>query len=71
MHTADSRRQPLKPTAERIAMTTADVRDRLARLGEPQMPERLATRVADAIAAESARRGFDRERPRRELVATR
>ena len=52
-------------------MTTADVRDRLARLGAPQMPERLARQVADAIAAESARRWFDRERGRRELVTTR
>lgn len=71
MHTADSRRQLPKPTAGRTAMTTADVRDRLARLGAPQMPERLARQVADAIAAESARRWFDRERARRELVTTR
>jgi hypothetical protein len=58
VHTAHSRYQVTKATTERTATTTADVRDRLARLGAPQMPDHLAAKVADAIAAESARRGF-------------
>jgi hypothetical protein len=52
-------------------MTTADVRDRLASLGSPQMPGQLAAKVADAIATESARRGFVTEPGRRKLVTSR
>jgi hypothetical protein len=52
-------------------MTAADVRDRLATLGSPRMPDHLAAKVTDAIAAESARRGFGTESARRELVTTR
>jgi hypothetical protein len=52
-------------------MTTTDVRDRLARLDEPDMPQHLAAKVTDAIAAESARRGFDTESTRRRLVSAR
>lgn len=80
MHTAYSRRQAPKATASRrrAQQATADrttpirseVRDRLAGLDSPQMPTRLAAKITDAIAAESARRGFDTKSSRR-LVTTR
>jgi len=38
------------------AMKSADVNDRVASLDGPEMPAHLAAKVADAIAAESARR---------------
>jgi hypothetical protein len=37
-------------------MTSADVTQQLASLAAPTMPAQLAAKVADAIAAESARR---------------
>jgi hypothetical protein len=52
-------------------MNTTDVRDRLATLDEPNMPQHLASKVTDAIAAESARRGFDTKSTRRRLVSAR
>ncbi|HSR86927.1 MAG TPA: hypothetical protein VLM11_22330 [Streptosporangiaceae bacterium] len=58
MQSAYSRHQAPKATAANTTLTTADVRDRLASLGAPAMPEHLAGKVADAISAESARRGL-------------
>jgi hypothetical protein len=58
VHTAYSRHQAPEATAARTAVTTTDVRNRLASLGAPTMPARLAAKVADAIAAESASRGL-------------
>jgi hypothetical protein len=52
-------------------MTTTDVRDRLASLNDPTMPNHLAAKVTDAIAAESARRGFDTKSTRGRLVTSR
>jgi hypothetical protein len=71
VHTAKTRRQLPKGTAKGTAKTTTEVRDRLARLDEPDMPQHLAAKVTDAIAAESARRGFDTESTRRRLVSAR
>ena len=71
MHTAYSRRQAREATTDRTAMTTSDVRDRLAAVGSPRMPDYLAAKVSDAIAAESARRGFGAESARQELLTAR
>jgi hypothetical protein len=67
VHTAHSLRQAPKATAKR---TTTDVKDRLASLGAPDMPEYLAAKVTDAIAAESARRGFDTKASRRRRLVS-
>jgi hypothetical protein len=68
VQTAHSRRQAPKAAAKR---TTNDVKDRLASLGAPDMPQYLAAKVTDAIAAESARRGFSTQSIRRRLVTSR
>lgn len=71
MHTAHSRRPVPKSTTKRTKSRTTDVRNRLASVDAPAMPDYLAAKVTDAIATESARRGFDTESTRRRLVTSR
>jgi hypothetical protein len=58
VHTAYSPGQAPEATALRTATTPDVVAELLASLEAPTMPTHLAAKVADAIAAESARRSL-------------